>query len=89
MYDLLVKKNKMPAENFVSLMSHNEAQIFNLKDRGTIKEGMKGDIVIWKDEKFKASIDKIYEGTDYSPYENMELEGKPQKVLMDMNKEKV
>lgn len=89
MYDLLVKKNKMPAENFVSLMSHNEAQIFNLKDRGTIKEGMKGDIVVWKDEKFKVAIDKIYEGTDYSPYENMELEGKPQKVLMDMDKEKV
>ena len=85
MYDLLVKKNKMPIEKFVSLMSYNEAQIFDLEDRGEIKEGMKGDIVIWKDEKFKVTIDKIYEGTDYSPYENMILEGKPKEVLISGN----
>lgn len=82
MYNLLVKENRMSLQRFVSLMSYNEAKIFGLNDRGEIKEGMKGDIVIWKDEKFKVTIDKIYEGTDYSPYENMILEGKPAETLI-------
>lgn len=77
MYDLLVEKNKLKEEDFVKLLSYNPARILGLFDRGYIKEGMAGDIVIWDTSKFKVSMDMIEEGTDYSPYEGMELTGKP------------
>lgn len=77
MYDLLVEKNKLSLSNFVKLLSYNPAKILGLKDRGYIGEGMKSDIVIWDTGKFKVSMDMIIEGTDYSPYEGLELIGKP------------
>lgn len=82
MYDLLVKKNKMPIQDFVKLISYNQSNIFKLKDRGYLKEGMKGDLVVFKNEKFKVSIKDIYEGTDYSPYEGIDLNGKPQYTII-------
>jgi dihydropyrimidinase len=77
MYDLLVEKNKLKEEDFVKLLSYNPAWILGLMDRGYIKEGMAGDIVIWDTSKFTVSMDMIEEGTDYSPYEGMELNGRP------------
>lgn len=82
MYDLLVEKNKMPIQDFVKIMSYNQSNIFKLKDRGYLKEGMKGDLVVFKKEKFKVNIEDIYEGTDYSPYEGMILSGKPQCTII-------
>jgi dihydropyrimidinase len=80
-YDLLVRNNGMSLESFVRLLSYNPAQIFGLKDKGYISEGMSGDLVIWSEENFKVSMTTIIEGTDYSPYEGLELYGKPLHVL--------
>jgi len=52
-----------------------------MKDRGYIKEGMAGDVVIWQEEKFTVVMKDIVEGTDYSPYENRVLLGKPKRVI--------
>ena len=75
-YDVLVEKNDLSLEDFVKLMSYNPAKIFGLKDRGYIKENMCSDLVIWSRECFKVEIDEIYEATDYSPYEGMQLIGR-------------
>lgn len=77
MYDLLVVKKQLSEENFVRLLSYNPAKILGINDRGYLKEGMAGDVVIWDITRFRVSIDMIEEGTDYSPYEGMELTGKP------------
>lgn len=82
MYNLLVEEHQMNVKDFVKIMSYNAANIFGLKDRGYIAEGMLGDIVIWSREKFEVDIQKICEGTDYSPYQGMMLIGKAKRVII-------
>lgn len=82
MYDLLVVKNNLMVEDFVKLLSYNPAKILKLKDRGYLKEGMTADLVIWQEEKFVVRKKMLFEGTDYSPYEGMELTGSPQCVII-------
>jgi dihydropyrimidinase len=77
MYNLLVIKHGLDIKDYVKLLSYNPAAILGLKDRGYIKAGMKADMVIWSNEKFKVTLNDIEEGTDYSPYEGFELLGKP------------
>lgn len=81
-YDILVDEHKMPVEDFVKLLSYNQARIFGLEDRGYIKPGMLADLVIWNKDKFKVTINEIFEGTDYTPYEGMTLTGRAGQVLM-------
>lgn len=76
-YNLLVINYGLDIKDYVKLLSYNPAKIFGLKDRGYIKSGMKADLVIWSNEKFKVNMRDIIEGTDYSPYEGFELIGKP------------
>jgi dihydropyrimidinase len=80
-YNILVKKRRLDFESFVRLMSYNAAEILGLRDRGIIKEGKLGDIVIWSEEEFTASIKALEEGTDYTPYEGIHLVGKAKKVI--------
>jgi dihydropyrimidinase len=82
-YDILVKKRGLSVENFVRLMSFNATQILGLKDRGYIKEGRLGDIVIWEDVEFEASIREIKEATDYTPYEGMIVSGRAKQVVFN------
>jgi dihydropyrimidinase len=80
-YDILVKKRGLRVESFVRLLSFNAAKILGLGDRGFLKEGMLGDLIIWNEEEFRVSMNIMVEGTDYSPYENLILAGKPQRVV--------
>lgn len=80
-YDILVNRRGLSLENFVKLMSYNACEILCLGDRGCIKEGRLGDIVIWSEEEFTASIKYLAEGTDYTPYENKLLLGKAERVV--------
>lgn len=80
-YKILVKENDLPVEDFVRLMSYSPSRIFSLYDRGYIREGGAGDIVIWSEEKFKVSQSELSEAADYTPYEGMELIGRPQYVI--------
>ncbi|MCY6370877.1 amidohydrolase family protein [Clostridium ganghwense] len=80
-YTILVKERGFSVENFVKLLSYNPSRIFSVYDRGYIREGATADIVIWEDKKFKVNIEDLHEGTDYSPYEGMELVGKAKYVL--------
>jgi len=84
-YDLLVEKYSLNPESLVKLLSYSPAKILSLKDRGYIKEGNPADIVIWERESFKVTRDIIKEGTDYSPYEGMELRGRPKYVFVNGN----
>lgn len=79
-YQKLVIDNNLRIEDFVKLLSYNPAQILNIKNRGYIKEGYSSDLVIWNEDYFKVSIEKIIEGCDFSPYEGLTLTGKPKYV---------
>lgn len=80
-YTTLVKERGLSIEKFVKLLSYNPSRIFSIYDRGYIREGAAADLVIWSEEKFKVNIENLQEGTDYSPYEGMDLIGKAQWVL--------
>ena len=82
MYDLLVEKHSMKISDFVKLLSYNPARILGLEDRGYIKEGNLAHLVIWSRESFLVSKDILEEGSDYSPYEGMEVIGKPKYVFI-------
>ena len=80
-YTLLVEEYKLPVEEYVRLLSYSPSRIFNLFDRGYIRIGASADLVIWNKEKFKVSLDDLIEGTDYSPYEGVELTGRAKYVF--------
>lgn len=91
MYDLLVVKNGLSLEKFVALMSYYPAKIFGAVDNyeaGYIGKGMDSDLVTCDaeesankaDDCYKISIDKIHEGSDYTPYEGMTVKGRFQTI---------
>jgi dihydropyrimidinase len=64
---------------FVALTATNHAKIYGLYPRkGTIAVGADADIALW-DPKRKVTIrhDLVHDGSDYTPYEGLEVTGWP------------
>ena len=65
--------------SFVAFSATNHAKIYGLYPRkGTIAIGSDADIAVW-DPKRKVTIrhDLIHDGSDYTPYEGLEVTGWP------------
>ncbi len=85
-------KGKISLDSIKRLLCENPAKIFNLKNKGFIKEGMDADLVI-VDVKEEGNInaDNFYSKAHYTPFEGMEYQGAPLmvicrgKVIMDNN----
>jgi len=74
-----VVKGRIDLNSFVALTATNHAKIYGLYPRkGTIAVGSDADIVLW-DSKRKVTIshDLIHDGSDYTPYEGLEVTGWP------------
>jgi len=74
-----VVKGRIDLNSFVALSATNHAKIYGLYPRkGTIAVGSDADIVLW-DPKRKVTIshDLIHDGSDYTPYEGLEVTGWP------------
>jgi dihydropyrimidinase len=72
-------KGRIDLNSFVGLTATNHAKIYGLYPRkGTIAVGSDADIALW-DPKRKVSIrhDLIHDGSDYTPYEGLEVRGWP------------
>src|ERR1700722_8433075 len=72
-------KGRIDLNRFVALTSTNHAKTYGLYPRkGTIAVGSDADIVLW-DPKPKVTIrhDLIHDGSDYTPYEGLEVTGWP------------
>ncbi|MDX2482568.1 MAG: dihydropyrimidinase [Pseudodonghicola sp.] len=79
-----VQKGRIDINRFVAVTSTNHAKTYGLYPRkGTIAIGSDADIAIWDpDETRVIRHDDLHDGSDYSPYEGMEITGWPVTVLL-------
>ena len=79
-----VRIGKITPNQFVAYNSTNPAKIFGLYPRkGALLEGSDADIVIWDPEKkVNYGVTRSHHRTDYNLYEDWELTGCPEKILL-------
>ena len=71
-----VNKGNLTLELLEKITSKNASKIFNLKNRGEIKEGFFADLVIVDlDKILNVHPEKFYTKAKYSPFTQMELKG--------------
>lgn len=79
------KKEKLTPSQFSSLMGENAAKLFGMFPlRGTLREGSFADITVWNPD-YKGVIHALdsYHQCDYSPYENIEIQGRAEQVIVN------
>jgi dihydroorotase len=80
----MVKKNRLTIDMLVRLLAEKPAEIFKLKGRGRLEQGMKADVVaVDLKEKFKVDASKFHSKAKYSPYAGWEVQGKPIKTFVN------
>ena len=79
-----VAKGRISLSEFAALTSTNHAKMYGLYPRkGSIMIGADADIVLWDaDKKVRLTQDLMQHGSDYTPYEGMEVTGWPVKTLL-------
>ena len=82
-YSKGVAEGKIPITKLVEVMSENPARIFNLKEKGWIKEGYDADFVLINpDMVYTVKREDVVSTAGYSIYEGMELKGKVEKTVV-------
>lgn len=72
----LIKEDNFSIEDITMLMSKNPANILGFKNKGEIKEGFDGDVIIVDFDKEKTIDSSTFlSRAKYSPYENMPVFG--------------
>jgi len=79
-----VMKGRMDLNRFVAVTSTNPARRYGLyPKKGTLSVGADADITIWDpDRTVTVRHEDLHDGTDYTPYEGMELTGAPVTTLL-------
>jgi dihydropyrimidinase len=79
-----VSKGRISLQDFVALTSTNHAKMYGLYPRkGSIAVGADADIVLWDAaRKVTLTQDLMQHGSDYTPYEGLEVTGWPVKTLL-------
>ncbi len=79
-----VVKGRISLQDFVALTATNHAKLYGLYPRkGSIMIGGDADIVIWDPEKkITLTQDLMQHGSDYTPYEGLDVTGWPIKTLV-------
>ena len=83
-----VSKNRISLERFVELTSTNPAKMYGLyPQKGSIKVGSDADIAIWDpNKKNKIQQINLSHGSDYTPYEGLDITGWPIQTWLRGNK---
>ncbi|NDW02464.1 dihydropyrimidinase [Salipiger sp. PrR002] len=77
-----VVKGRITLEQFVALSSTNAAKTFGCATKGRIAPGMDADIAIWNpEERVTVTAADQHDNMDYTPFEGMEITGKPEIVM--------
>jgi dihydroorotase len=80
----MMKKNRLTIDMLIRLFAEKPAEIFKLKGRGRLEQGMKADIVaVDLKEKFKVNASRFHSKAKYSPYDGWEVQGKPIKTFVN------
>lgn len=79
-----VGKGRISLQEFVALTSTNHAKMYGLYPRkGSIAIGADADIALWDAEKrVTITQDLMHHGSDYTPYEGLEVKGWPVRTLL-------
>jgi dihydropyrimidinase len=79
-----VVRRGLPVTRFVELTAANPARANGIYPRkGTLLPGADADLVIWDPvSQWTVSADDLHMATDYTPYEGMELTGRPVTVVV-------
>ncbi len=74
-----VSKGRMTAEEFVAYSATNHARMYGLyPQKGTIAIGSDADLALWDPEREEViTQDRLHHGSDYTPYEGMQIKGWP------------
>jgi len=85
-----INRGKISFEELKRLLCENPAGIFNLKNKGYIKEGMDADfVVVDMDKESIINPENFYSKAHYSPFSNHKVQGMPimtilrGKIVMD------
>lgn len=78
------RKGRLSLQQFVALSATNHAKMYGLYPRkGTIAVGADADIAIWDpDRKMTIAQSILHHGSDYTPYEGLEVTGWPMTMIL-------
>lgn len=80
----LVKEGILSIEQLVQKMCHAPAELYQIKDRGFIREGYKADLVILNpDHEWTVTADCIKSRCGWSPMEGRNFHAKVEKTLVN------
>jgi dihydropyrimidinase len=79
-----VSKGRITLQDFVALSSTNHAKMYGLYPRkGSIMVGADADITLWDaDRRVTLTQNLMQHGSDYTPYEGLEVTGWPVRTLL-------
>ncbi|GLK86877.1 dihydropyrimidinase [Ancylobacter defluvii] len=79
-----VMKGRIDINRFVALTATNHARTYGLYPRkGTVAVGADADLAIWDPERRQTlTHDMLQDGSDYTPYEGLEITGWPMTTLV-------
>jgi dihydropyrimidinase len=82
-----VMKGRIDINRFVAVTSTNQAKMYGLYPRkGTIAIGADADIAVWDPaRKVTLSHALLHDGSDYTPYEGLEITGWPELTMVRGN----
>lgn len=82
LYTYGVEKGIISMQKFVEITSTNAAKIFNLQNKGAIKEGFDADIVIWNPNvERKISVKTQHQNCDSNIFEDFKIKGQAEIVI--------
>lgn len=78
-----VVKGRITLNQFVAFTATNHAKTYGLKNKGSLAIGYDADIALWDPNK-KATISQaaLHHGSDYTPYEGIEITGWPVATML-------
>jgi dihydropyrimidinase len=79
-----VAKGRISVQDFVALAATNHAKMYGLyPKKGSIMVGADADIVLWDaSRKVTLTQELMHHGSDYTPYEGLEVTGWPVKTIV-------
>ena len=80
----MVRKNKMSLGRMVQLLSEKPAELFNLRDRGSLAQGKNADLVVIDfKRKFRINASKFHSKAKFSPFDGWQVQGCPVKTYVN------
>jgi len=80
----MVRKNRVSLAHVVQLLSEKPAELFGLRDIGSLAQGNKADLtVVDFTRKFRIDASKFHSKAKYSPFDGWEVQGRPIKTFVN------